>query len=162
MDVFYYPPMGFRFKVSFSIINGDFSFQSVSGLTSEVVTETYSEGGQNQYDHVLPVKTQYPGLVLKRGLWVRNPEGADGNKYDQGLQQWFLLMMQSLRVSPADIDIVLLSPKENALMNWKVIRAWPKKWAISDFNAQENQVVIETMELHYDKFEIGDPIKNGT
>ena len=42
-------------------------------------------------------------------------------------------------------------------MSWAVKRAWPLKWSISDFDAQNSQVVIETMELHYDSFNIAKP-----
>lgn len=153
----YYPPLNFHFKVSFFSTaftpgSEDFRFQSVSGLTAEVVTETYKEGGQNQHDHELPVKTQYPDLILKRGLFIPNTTGVSGDL--SGLQQWCQQMMQSLLVRPADIVIDLLNPAGRPVMSWNVKRAWPKKWLFHDFNAEENQVVIETMELHYDYFTI--------
>lgn len=144
------PPLGFYFKVFFEGITEPLSFQSVSGLSTELVTESYREGGQ-AYSYELPVKIQYPTLVLKRGLvpsdnaayadWVRNPYG----------------LMYSLTVSPATVTVSLLSPLDvlkPVLMTWRLTGAWVKKYSFSDFNAEENQVVIETMELHYDYFEI--------
>src|SRR5215813_15147338 len=65
-----YPAVGFHFRVKIdgATDDGDSRFQSVSGLTVEVETETKKEGGENRFEHVLPVRTKYPLLVLKRGL----------------------------------------------------------------------------------------------
>lgn len=153
--VLYYPPLNFFFRVTFlniKTVSEDARFQSVSGLSSEVVTETYKEGGQNQFDHELPMKTQYPNLILKRGLLT--PKTSGSRLLANDMQQWCQQMMETLIVRPTDIKIDLLNPAGNSIMSWDVIRAWPKKWTISDLNAQENQLVIETMELHYDFFRL--------
>lgn len=169
----YYPPVGFYFRVTFekiSTVAEDFRFQSVSGLHSEVVTETYREGGQNQFEHVLPVKAQYPDLVLKRGLLAPKTETAgltENNKraveqmYQGALdfetkdvQQWCQRTIQTLFVQPTDIMITLLNSAGKPLMSWNVVHAWPKKWMVSDFNAEENQIVIETMEFTYHYFRL--------
>jgi len=65
----YYPPVGFHFKVEFVGIgnDNDVRFQSVSGLSVEFDTEAYEEGGENRFEHTLPVRTKYPDLSLKRG-----------------------------------------------------------------------------------------------
>ncbi len=151
-----YPPLGFYFQVSFTQTPGvvepvteEVSFQSVSGLTSEVVTETYKEGGQNQFEYELPVKTQYPDLVLKRGLWV-----PKGNTAGNDLRRWCQRMMENLQVEPSDLTITLMNPSGAAWMRWEVVGAWPKKWSIADFNAEQNEVVIESMEFSYFYFKI--------
>lgn len=149
----YYPPVSFHFRVTFENIKTvaeDFRFQSISGLTSEVVTENYKEGGQNQYDHVLPVKTQYPDLVLKRGLLVPKTAGPAIEMND--VQQWCQRTIKTLLVRPTDMMITLLNTAGKPLMTWNVQHAWPKKWMVSDFNAEENQIVIETMEFTYHYF----------
>lgn len=152
----YYPPLGFYFKVSFDKlpnimepVTEDLNFQSVSGLTSEVVTETYKEGGQNQFEYELPVKTQYPDLVLKRGLWAPANKSAAND-----LQRWCQRMMETLQVQPTKLDITLMKPSGAAWMRWEVFDAWPKKWSIADFNAEQNEVVIESMEFSYSYFKI--------
>ncbi|PTQ91912.1 phage tail-like protein [Nitrosomonas nitrosa] len=169
----YYPPVGFYFRVTFEKINTvaeDFRFQSVSGLQSEIVTETFREGGQNQFEHVLPVKAQYPDLVLKRGLLAPKTEAAGINENDkkgleqiyQGaldfetkdVQQWCQRTIQTLFVQPTDIMITLLNSAGKPLMSWNVVHAWPKKWMVADFNAEENQIVIETMEFTYHYFRL--------
>ncbi|VAW71685.1 hypothetical protein MNBD_GAMMA10-2852, partial [hydrothermal vent metagenome] len=65
-----YPPSAFYFKVSFSATLGqaDTSFQSISGISSELETEDVVEGGENRYVHRLPKSITHPKLVLKRGM----------------------------------------------------------------------------------------------
>lgn len=139
----YYPPVGFHFKVEFSGMgnDNDSRFQSVSGLTVEYEVEPVKEGGENRFEHKLPVRTKYPDLVLKRGLLV-----------DSGVVAWLLDGLQNRQFMPTQITISLLNEAHEPLMSWKVFDAWPKKWTVSDFNAQENGIVIETLELCYTYF----------
>ena len=41
-------------------------FQDVSGLSFEIETETFVEGGENRFEYKLPKRIKYPNLVLKR------------------------------------------------------------------------------------------------
>ncbi len=151
----YNPPTGFYFKVSFEQITTvpvDFRFQSVSGLSAEVVTETYKEGGENRFDHELVVKTQYPDLVLKRGLWVS--DNKDDSIIARDVQEWCMQMMHRLMAQPTNIDITLLNAAKVPLKQWTVMRAWPKKWEVTDLSAASNEVLIETIQLHYDWFKM--------
>ena len=43
-------------------------FQAVSGVERQTQVEPYREGGVNDFEHQLALKTTYPPLVLKRGL----------------------------------------------------------------------------------------------
>src|SRR3546814_19364951 len=68
-----YPMTGFHFVVAFELfpqLPNDFRFQEVSGLTVNMEMEAYREGGQNSFEHQLPVKTSYTYLTLKRGMFV--------------------------------------------------------------------------------------------
>ena len=47
-----------------------------------------------------------------------------------------------------------MNEKSEPLRVWNVAHAIPKKWVISDLNAGENSVVIETMELSYRYFTV--------
>lgn len=152
----YDPPLGFYFKVSFenlSPVTEDFHFQSVSGLTMEMATESRKEGGNNRYDLELPLKAQYPDLVLKRGLWIIDQETRTQNEKGH-LQAWCHRTIQSLVIRPSNLTVSLRNAKGLPIMSWWIKRAWPKKWTVSDFNAEENQLVIETVELHYDYFTV--------
>ncbi len=139
----YYPPVGFHFKVEFIGIgsDNDIRFQSVSGLTMEYDTETFKEGGENRFEHKLPVRTKFADLSLKRGMLT-----------DSKVIKWCLDAFQNRDFQPVDINITLLNNKHQPLKTWQVHRAWPRKWSVSDFNANENSVVVETLEISYSYF----------
>ncbi|NTW53515.1 MAG: phage tail protein [Chlorobaculum sp.] len=141
----YYPPWGFYFRVVFGISQdkNDARFQSVSGLSVEYDFETFKEGGENRFEHKLPVRTKYADLVLKRGLLT-----------DSSVIEWLTDAFQNRSFTPTDLSVNLLNEKGEPLQTWNVVHAIPKKWLVSDFNANENSVVIETMELSYRYFTI--------
>ncbi len=141
----YYPPVGFHFKVEFLGLGNDNDqrFQSVSGLTMSYETETFKEGGENRFTHTLPVRTQFTDLVLKRGMLT-----------DSAVLDWCLDALENRKFKPVDLQVSLLNEAHEALRLWTISRAWPKKWTVSDFNAQENAIVVETLELSYQYFKI--------
>ena len=141
----YYPPWGFYYKVEFSISHdtNDARFQTVSGLAVEYDYESFKEGGENRFEHKLPVRTKYADMVLKRGMLT-----------DSSVIKWFLAAFRDREFKPADISVILMNEKGEPLRTWKVAHAIPKKWLVSDLNANESSVVIETMELTYRYFTI--------
>jgi phage tail-like protein len=141
----YYPPWGFYYKVEFGISKNknDVRFQAVSGLSVEYDMEEYKEGGENRFTHKLPVRTKFADMMLKRGMLT-----------DSEVIKWFLNAFRDREFVPADVNIILMNEKSEPLRTWKVTHAIPKKWLVSDFNANENSVVIETLELSYRYFTI--------
>lgn len=141
----YYPPLGFYYKVEFSFCKNknDVRFQTVSGLSVEYDMEEYAEGGENRFVHKLPVRTKYTDMVLKRGMLV-----------DSEVIAWFIKAFRDREFEPADVNVILMNEKSEPLRVWKVAHAIPKKWDISDLNAGESSVVIETLELSYRYFTI--------
>lgn len=158
-----YPPVSFFFEVIFQGQSPDGTaldkelvetrFQSVTGLSVDLQTEALKEGGENRFEHILPVRTKYSALVLKRGI-VK----------DSKLIQWCNDALLNFNIQPMDVLVHLLNvdrPDPNQppgdvtpLMSWKVINAWPKKWSLSDFNAEQSAIAIETLELNYSYFEL--------
>jgi phage tail-like protein len=141
----YYPPWGFYYRVDFSISKekNDARFQAVSGLSVEYDMEEYKEGGENRFTHKLPVRTKYADMVLKRGMVTGSEVIA-----------WCLRAFRERLFSPADVNVILMNEKGEPLRTWKVVHAIPKKWQVSDLNANENAIVIETIELSYRYFTI--------
>ncbi|GAA4055190.1 phage tail protein [Hymenobacter glaciei] len=142
-----YPPVGFYFALGFSGVNttADAAFQEVSGLSAERETETIGEGGQNLYKYTVPTVAKYSNLVLKRGLltegsdlatWVRNTIGSD----------------LSVPIQPKQVYLKLLNEQGQPLAFWSFENAWPVKWSVSDFNAHDSTIAIETLELSYTWF----------
>jgi phage tail-like protein len=141
----YYPPLGFSYRVEFSISSNryDVSFQSVSGLSVEYDFESYKEGGENRFEHKLPVRTKYSDLVLRRGMLT-----------DSDVINWFKAAFQNREFQPADVTISLLNEKLEILRTWVIVQAIPKKWQISDFSSTDSAIVVETIELAYRYFTV--------
>jgi phage tail-like protein len=140
----YYPPVSFHFKVEFQGLDKedlDVRFQSVSGLTVDIQTESVKGGGEHRFEYVLPLRTKYNNLVLKRGV-VTNSKLID----------WCRDAFDSLIIYPKDVLIKLLDKDHEPIMTWNVVQAWPKKWSVSDLNAKGSEVLIETLELQYQYF----------
>ena len=136
-----YPPVGFHFKVEFRLddaTDGDSRFSEVSGLSSELGVEELAEGGENRFTHRLPSRAKHGNLVLKRGM-------LNGSR----LIRWFRDAVEDFEFKPADLLVTLLNEEHKPLAGWSFIGTWPVKWSVSDLRAQENSVVIETIELAY-------------
>jgi phage tail-like protein len=140
-----YPPVGFHFRVVFTGIGEeqiDSRFQSVSGLSVELETESRKEGGENRFEHVLPIRAKYPVLTLKRGL-------VPDSKL---LAEWCREAFGNLQISPKNLTVSLLNGEHQPLLTWNVVHAWPRKWSLTDLNAEQNALAIETFELQYQYF----------
>jgi len=143
MDLFA-PPVGFHFLVVFELFPQtpqDFRFQEVSGLDVEIEMEPFKEGGQNRFTHQLPVRNRYTDITLKRGLFIGS-----------GITLWCKNAIEDFLFVPTNVLISLLSPEHLPLQSWYVINAIPKKIQVSNFNAQENSVVVESLVLSYNYF----------
>ncbi len=142
----YYPPTGFHFVVHFELpgllgTGNDVRFQEVSGLSASIETEPLKEGGENRFTHTLPLRTSYEKLVLKRGMLT-----------DSKLIAWMKDAIDNFKFSPITINVMLLDENHLPVTNWSFVNAWPEKWSVSNLNAQENSLVIETIELSYNYF----------
>ena len=139
----YYPPWGFYYRVEFEVSHdaNDSRFQTVSGLSVEYDYESFKEGGENRFEHKLPVRTKYGDLVLKRGMLA-----------DSAVVQWLTDAFRDRQFKPAGVSVILMNEKGDPLRTWKVVNAIPKKWTVSDFNSSESSIVIETLELTYRYF----------
>ena len=142
----YRPPVGFHFRVEFldiQTVADDILFQSVSGLTVTMETESVKEGGENRFEHVMPVRSKYSDLVLKRGVLV-----------DSGVIAWCRDAMEAFIFEPTTVLVHLLNANREPLITWNVVHAWPKKWTVADLNAEQSSVLIETLELNYNFFTV--------
>jgi phage tail-like protein len=147
---FPYPATGYYYAVrlaSAAVTDHDASFKEVSGLAMELAVEELGEGGENRFKHRLPTGAKYTNLVLKRGLVVESSP----------FFQWCSTTIQGNLVKaivPSGILVALLDENGAPLRTWSVVNAWPVKWSVSDFNAMDGQVVIETLEIAYQYFNV--------
>jgi phage tail-like protein len=140
----YYPPVAFHFKVEVLGLppnDHDVRFMEVGGLSMEMGTEEVAEGGENRFTHKFPTRTKYPELVLKRGLLINS-----------ALIDWVRECIEDYNIQPRNIVIKLLNEEHQPLLTWYVVNAFPTRWAVSDLNAANNAVAVESMQLFYQYF----------
>lgn len=139
------PIVGFHFSVVFELMpqfSIDTKFQSVNGLKVTMETEPYAEGGQNKFKHNFPLRSGYQDLVLKRGL----------TSDMSGLSMWCTQALEDFIFYPANLIVSLLNEKGNPIKVWYISHAIPLSYEFSDFNSEENKIVIETITLKYNFF----------
>jgi phage tail-like protein len=140
----FYQAVNFYFSVTFgnSSSDKDVRFQSVSGLDSTIETETIKEGGENRFEHVLPVRRKYGPLVLKRGI-LRPSNSA--------ITRWLQDAFEHEIIKPFPSVTINLLNEDNSsfLIYWTISNVWPRSWKIGELNAEQGAVLIETLELNY-------------
>lgn len=142
------PPVSFYFRV---VLQGspkipDTDFMEVSGLYTEMEVEEVQEGGANGSVLHLPKRVKHGNLILKRAL----------EPLDNALETWVKETMEggfNKKITPRNLSIFLMDANGKALTCWWCTRAFPIKWSVTNFNAQENKLAIETLELCYDLLE---------
>ncbi|WP_373496441.1 phage tail protein [Aquiflexum sp.] len=144
--MFAYPPVGFHFAVVFQLFPqtpNDFRFQEVSGLEMQMNMESIIEGGQNRFTWQLPVRAQYSDIVLKRGMFIGS-----------GILMWCKNAFENFVFEPVNIIISLLNEHHVPIQAWYVVNAIPKKWSVSNFDAEKSSLVVESITLSYQYFDI--------
>lgn len=131
------PLLGCRFHVEFGkeIQAG---FTEVSGLSVEIETETYKEGGENRFEHILPKNAKYEKIVLKKGVIDK----------DNNMWNWFQGTLEG-KMKPKNLAILLLDPdpEGSAACRWEVENALPVKWEGSNLSGKSGEIFLETLTL---------------
>jgi phage tail-like protein len=116
------------------------AFQEASGFDSAIDVVEHREGGENTTPRKLPAMTKYSNITLK---W--------GTTDDRDLYNWH---RQWVTGDPAakrqNGSIVLLDRQGQEKVRWNFFNAWPAKWTGPSFNAEGNDVAIETLELAHE------------
>ena len=147
----FYQTTNFHFKVEFTLSEEDVDvrFQSVTGLDSTLDTETVKEGGENRFEHVIPVRRKFGPLVLKRGLL---------KPADSGLTRWLKKAFDDEEVVPIQtVTIKLLNEEHKPLMLWTINNVWPRSWKMGELNAEQGAILLETLELNYNRLLFTNP-----
>lgn len=143
----YYPPVGFYFRLEVLELDqakaDDVRFSEVGGLSLELATEEVAEGGENRFLQKYPARSKYPELVLKRGLLMKS-----------ALFDWVMAALQDFSFSPKQANLQLLNEQGEPLMSWHFTGVYPTRWSVSDFNAQSNTVVVESLQLYYQSYTV--------
>lgn len=116
-------------------------FSDVSGLTMELETVEYQEGGVNDHIHSLPGQFSHANLVLQRGLTK-----------ETAFSDWIHEVMSGT-IKKQTVVIKLKSGfKGESAWGWEFRNAYPTKWSGPDLTGGKNGMAIESIELTYERF----------
>jgi phage tail-like protein len=117
-------------------------FSECSGLTSETDIVEYRNGDELNTVRKLPGLKKFTNIALKRGytdnrdLWDWRKKVMDGKTERQ----------------PG--AVVLLNEAREPSLRWNFLQGWPSKWEGPSFNAKNNEVAIESLEIAVESIEL--------
>jgi phage tail-like protein len=139
-----YPLPVYNYRVE---IGGEaVAFSEVSGLSIAYETTTYlvsptARGAPGPDMMIMPAQPVAPTITLKRGI-VRKTSVKH-------LYAW-IRTVQINQIEKKDVYVRLCDEKGEAVISWKIGNAFPVKLDAPTFDANSNDVAIETMELKAD------------
>lgn len=138
-----YYPAAFSFKVNVVGVNGYFegNFQEVKGISVKLGSFPLKEGGENRFTYRLPEPPKYENLVLRRGMVLSSD-----------LISWARNAVENFQITTKSVVVNLIDENGFPLAAWSFVRAYPVALVYSDLKAQDNAIMIETLELSYDYF----------
>jgi phage tail-like protein len=130
-----YQAFNFAVEIEGLLVGG---FTEVSGLESDIEVEEYREGGVNGYVHKLPGPARHANLVLSHGLTSIS-----------SLWDWYYNTTLGT-IQRKNGTIVLLDPQQVPVMWWNFRNALPVRWTGPSFNANSDEVAVESVELAHE------------
>ena len=61
--------------------------------------------------------------------------------------------MSLFKFNTGNVLVMLMNEDTIPVSSWLFFKTYPVSWSTSDLNANENQVVIDTLELAYQRFQ---------
>jgi phage tail-like protein len=143
-----YPLPVYNYKVN--IGQDTIAFSEVSGLSITYETTTYKEsstepGQVSPRRYYMPAQITGPTITLKKGLVPAKSQPA--------LYDW-INSVKINQIEKKDIVVSLCDETGKAVVSWTVINAFPTKLDAPSFDANSNDVAIESMELMADNITI--------
>ncbi len=127
------PHRSFRFRIEAQGLDRG-GVQTVGGLERTTELEPYREGGVNDHEIQLAIKTTQTALTLKRGL----------------LDTWFWDWHEDVvrgEIERRTVSVILLDEAGEEAWRWVCADAFPTKWTGPELDAVGSAVAVETVEL---------------
>jgi phage tail-like protein len=128
----------FSVELDFAVVG---IFQSVDGLSAQMETEDFFEGGINTYKHQLPGPISYGPITLTTGM-------LNGRE----LWMWVEKIVWGAPIIRRNISIVMRQGKRDSIMGdeimrWNLMMAYPTQWEGPSFNAGSTEVAVQRLTL---------------
>lgn len=117
-------------------------FSECSGLGSSVEVVQYREGGDASTVRKLIGKATYPDIVLR---W--------GTTDTRELYDWHLSALSGLADRRNGSIILLDVNGQEEKMRWNFFQAWPSQWEGPSFDANADDVAIQSLTLSCERVE---------
>jgi len=129
------PPLNCNFSVLFENpkFSKDMGFYSIQGLSAQLIPETPSGKLQAHFENI----------ILTRAYIS-----------DSKLVEWCMDTINNGNCQEENFRISLQGEKNKILSSWNIKKAVPVGWRIEVLHAQETRILLETIELKYDYFEV--------
>lgn len=135
------PYRTFRFRVEIDGI-GQAGFSECSFADTSTEPVEYREGNEIPTVRKLSGLTKYGNITLKWGL----TDSMDLYKWRQQV------IDKGAAGARKSVAIVLIDEAGKDKARWNIVQAWPVKYDPTDFNAKNNDIAIETLELAHEGF----------
>ena len=121
----------------------ELGFSEAELPAGEIEVIEYREGADRvSSSRKLPGRASYANVVLRRGLAGRLE-----------LFDWWKAVRDG-SVERRNVRITLLDESRQPVQRWTLRNAWPTKLSFGSLDARGNEVVIESLELAHEGFEI--------
>jgi phage tail-like protein len=117
-------------------------FSECSGLTVETDVIEYRTGAEDITVRKLPGLKKFTNIALKRGF-----------TNSKELWDWRKTVMDG-QIERQSGSIVLLNEAREPALRYNFREAWPSKWEGPTFNAKNNEVAIETLEIAHEGLDL--------
>jgi phage tail-like protein len=108
-------------------------FKSCTGLSAQVDTMPYTEGGVTAFTRVVMNTMKWSNIVLSQGFTG-----------DMNLFSWITTPFRT------DGTIVALGPGMKPVASWQFTKGYPVNWKGPDLDATKNEIAIETIEIAHE------------
>lgn len=135
------PFRAFNFLVEIDGVTTETGFSEVSGLSMETDAVEYRNGDEKE-NHVrkLTGLNKYGNITFKRGF----------TKDAKSLWEWRKKVIDG-KTQRASGTITLLNEAREIALKWEFSQGWPRKLDGPSFNAKNNEVAIESLEIVVEK-----------
>jgi phage tail-like protein len=114
-------------------------FAECQGLESEVQTEEYLAGGQNDRVYRFPTRAAYPNIILSRGVG-----------FSESLYLWHEEFLQGVGKRRNGL-IFLANEMRIPIKAWSFENGIPVKWSGPTLSASSSATAIEKLEIAHEK-----------
>jgi phage tail-like protein len=128
------PFASFNFQVEIDTVTKA-GFSECSGITMETDPIEYRNGNEDITVRKLPGLKKFGNITFKRGFTK-----------DDGLWKWRKTVLDG-KTERHTGSVTLLNEERKPSMRWTFREAWPRKLDGATFNAKNNEVAIETLEI---------------